>query len=82
MAGWNLSITYLFHQSLSKYKPEIETMCTFGHFIVMEGKLNLLLFKPRCVDKQHNRKLGGKDHILSPSKSPWNKQLAIEKVIL
>lgn len=60
MAGWNLFVTYLFHQSLSKYMPEIETMCTLGDFIVMEGKLNFFLFKPRCVDKQRNGKLGGK----------------------
>lgn len=59
MAGWNLSVTYLFHQSLSKYMPETETMCTFSHFTVMEGKLNFSLFKPRWVNKQHNRRLGG-----------------------
>ena len=52
----------------------------------MEGKLNFFLFKPRCVDKQHKGRLGEKGPtysvVLSPLKSPWNKQLAIEKVIL
>lgn len=44
MAGWNLSVTYLFHQSLSEYMPEIETMCALD-FTVVEGKLNLISFQ-------------------------------------
>lgn len=45
MAGWNLSVTPLFHQSLSEYMPEIETMCALGAFTVEEGKLNLISFQ-------------------------------------
>lgn len=55
MAGWNISVPYWFDQSLSKYMPETETMCT-----LMEGKLNFFLFKPRCIGKQCKRRTWGK----------------------
>lgn len=45
MAGWNLSVTYLFHQSLSKYMPESEARYTFDNLTVIEGKLRFFFFQ-------------------------------------